>query len=398
MVWDKKMRRVSTFAAVAGLMTGAAFVVPAKAADLGGDCCADLEERVAELEATTARKGNRVMSVTVTGRVDEALLMFDTGFDKDTYVVDRGTRLRVEGAGKVRPDVKLGFRIEIKTRPGDAGSVKTKDTFDFANFSVGDVYWYADSATLGRLTVGNTSGSMDNVNIVNLAGSIFDGDPKNPAGSLEWSENIAGVAVETGTAVKKVLGQVAGAGGNMVRWDSPTVANAIGFSASWGQDDVWGVSAIYGQEFNGVKVAATAAYEVEDNQANSGANNELKKTLISGSILHVPSGVYLSAHWGSQEQAGANAGEHVYVHGGVAKDFFGVGQTDIYAEYADSKNFGSINGSAAEGKMWGIGLEQTISAASSIAYLNYRNHSATNLAADDINDVTTFIGGVRVKF
>ena len=32
---------------------------PAKAADLGGDCCADLEERVAELEATTVRKGNK---------------------------------------------------------------------------------------------------------------------------------------------------------------------------------------------------------------------------------------------------------------------------------------------------------------------------------------------------
>jgi hypothetical protein len=31
----------------------------AQAADLGGDCCADLEERIAELEATTARKGNR---------------------------------------------------------------------------------------------------------------------------------------------------------------------------------------------------------------------------------------------------------------------------------------------------------------------------------------------------
>ncbi len=32
------------------------------AADLGGDCCADLEERIAELEATTARKGNRKVS------------------------------------------------------------------------------------------------------------------------------------------------------------------------------------------------------------------------------------------------------------------------------------------------------------------------------------------------
>jgi hypothetical protein len=37
---------------------------PAKAADLGSDCCADLEERVAELEATTVRKGNKNVSVT----------------------------------------------------------------------------------------------------------------------------------------------------------------------------------------------------------------------------------------------------------------------------------------------------------------------------------------------
>ncbi len=37
--------------------------LPAKAADLGGDCCADLEERVAELEATTVRKGNKKVSV-----------------------------------------------------------------------------------------------------------------------------------------------------------------------------------------------------------------------------------------------------------------------------------------------------------------------------------------------
>ena len=36
---------------------------PAKAADLGGDCCADLEERVAELEATTVRKGNKKVKV-----------------------------------------------------------------------------------------------------------------------------------------------------------------------------------------------------------------------------------------------------------------------------------------------------------------------------------------------
>ena len=46
---------------------------PASAADLGGDCCADLEERIAELEATTARKGNRKVSLTISGWVNEAV-------------------------------------------------------------------------------------------------------------------------------------------------------------------------------------------------------------------------------------------------------------------------------------------------------------------------------------
>ena len=39
----------------------------ASAADLGGDCCGDLEERIAELEATAARKGNRKVSLEVSG-------------------------------------------------------------------------------------------------------------------------------------------------------------------------------------------------------------------------------------------------------------------------------------------------------------------------------------------
>ncbi len=52
-------------AAGLGMMLGgfAMGASPAKAADLGGDCCADLEERVAELEATTVRKGNKKVSV-----------------------------------------------------------------------------------------------------------------------------------------------------------------------------------------------------------------------------------------------------------------------------------------------------------------------------------------------
>ncbi|MFP4539232.1 MAG: hypothetical protein ACLFPA_13140, partial [Dichotomicrobium sp.] len=83
------MKTTSRFAlaAAAGLFVGAMAFTPAKAADLGGDCCADLEERVAELEATTVRKGNRVVSVQLYGQVNRALMFWDDGVDSDVYSV-----------------------------------------------------------------------------------------------------------------------------------------------------------------------------------------------------------------------------------------------------------------------------------------------------------------------
>ena len=66
---DLRGRRWAVAAAAVVLGGG---MVPASAADLGGDCCADLEERIAELEATTARKGNRKVKLEVSGLVNEA--------------------------------------------------------------------------------------------------------------------------------------------------------------------------------------------------------------------------------------------------------------------------------------------------------------------------------------
>ena len=73
--------------ALAILATGAlAAPMSANAADLGGNCCADLEERIAELEATTARKGNRKVSLTISGWVTEQIMGWDDGLDTDAYV------------------------------------------------------------------------------------------------------------------------------------------------------------------------------------------------------------------------------------------------------------------------------------------------------------------------
>ena len=102
--------------AAAGLFVGGVAMPSAKAADLGGDCCADLEERVAELEATTARKGNRRMSLTVSGQVARSILYWNDG-DRLRNVRRFGQSRSVHraslfsGAAKISPNLTAGFEF-----------------------------------------------------------------------------------------------------------------------------------------------------------------------------------------------------------------------------------------------------------------------------------------------
>src|SRR3954469_419902 len=89
------------------LFMGAYPHAPAKAADLGGDCCADLEERVAELEATTVRKGNKKVSITLYGKMNRAVMWWDDGAESNTYSVDNSyesSRFGMKGSAKITGD------------------------------------------------------------------------------------------------------------------------------------------------------------------------------------------------------------------------------------------------------------------------------------------------------
>src|SRR5262245_34935991 len=114
MVWELSQRgfRLAGFAmAIAMAPAGGA-----AAADIGSSCCSDLEERVAELEATTARKGNRVVSLQISGTVHESLIFFDDGAESDAYVVTNTgyqSRLNISGKGQISPDLTAGFLITL---------------------------------------------------------------------------------------------------------------------------------------------------------------------------------------------------------------------------------------------------------------------------------------------
>ncbi|MGE3712589.1 MAG: hypothetical protein AB7G35_23335, partial [Hyphomicrobiaceae bacterium] len=104
--------------AAAGVMVGG---VSARAADLGGNCCADLEERVAELEATTVRKGNRKVSLQLYGQVSQSLIFWDDGGETNTYLLENDNiknRIGVRGSARITSDWSAGYNIELQVRSG----------------------------------------------------------------------------------------------------------------------------------------------------------------------------------------------------------------------------------------------------------------------------------------
>jgi hypothetical protein len=274
------MRKFSLSALVAaGLLVGGLSVGSASAADLGGNCCADLEERIAELEATTARKGNRKVSLTISGWVGEQVLWWDDGSAKGTYVTGLGTTLASHvtfaGQATIMPGWYAGYVLQLEMDEADplttmSQNVNIGPTSIAPGMGTPDVfysYWFVKSDHLGKVSVGLQSSAGDNAAIlVDGSGSLvpanwvqFDNAAffirgKNGAlSSLTWG-SLGFCNVGFGNA-----GDCVGTPENLVRYDSPTWAG-FSVSADWGQDSYWDVYARYSGEYNGIKVAAVTGW------------------------------------------------------------------------------------------------------------------------------------------
>jgi predicted porin len=181
MVWGRGLRSRLLIAAGVTPFMGAYPHAPAKAADLGGDCCADLEKRVAELEATTARKGNKKVSVEVYGKVNQAVLWWDDGAEKNSYVVENGyntTRFGFRGKAKITADWSGGYRLEFEHRIAYSRQVSQTDDDNFVDSRLlytRHSYVYLSNKKLGELRLGLTSSPKDNINKDTMVyGNVID--------------------------------------------------------------------------------------------------------------------------------------------------------------------------------------------------------------------------------
>jgi hypothetical protein len=305
------MRKFSLSALVAaGLLVGGLSAGSASAADLGGNCCADLEERIAELEATTARKGNRKVSLTISGWVAEQVMYWDDGYEKNMYVGGLGTTLatnvKFTGQATIAPGYYAGYVLHLEAIDSDSLTISQQNATgpslysslsyaggaglggggEWYNVQVLQSFWFLKSDHLGKVSVGLQSQASDNTAIlVDGSGSLVPANWVAFDSRLFWlraqgAGTIYGVSNNTGlTWGANGPGNCRGMGGawgdcngltqEAIRYDSPTW-HGFSVSTSWGSDDFWDVAARYAGEFNGFKLSTAVAYnQVTDNNYNN---------------------------------------------------------------------------------------------------------------------------------
>jgi len=426
----------ATILVTGGLMLGTS--ISAQAADLGGDCCADLEERVAELEATTARKGNRKVKLEIYGQVNEAVMFWDDGYERNAYVVTNDasrTRVGFKGGAKINDDWSANFKIEIGIRSANSKRSNQNDPLGTGNpavqFDVRHAWWNLKSKTYGTFQVGHTPTATEEITEANLAGTSAVGKYSDVEDSglgmrLRASNNPALSGVQWRNLIRQTGDQPGeGERRQAVYYISPEFA---GFTASagWGADDSWDAGLRYEGEFNGFKIEAGIAYGentdsssddsaffgcIADNVAGA-SSADCEQIGGSISVLHEPSGLYTNFAAGSSKDntvlqsaifAGKNADDESTfwaMEAGIHKKWLDLGPTTIFAQYyqmdgganerqavggADAINpgIGAAHIFSSELDMWGVGVAQDIKAANIKLYALFRHYEAGVVLTQD---------------
>ena len=409
------MKKLSLSALLAaGVLAGG--MSTANAADLGvgGNCCADLEERIAELEATTARKGNRKVSLTISGWVSQQISVWDDGVEKNAYVSDLGSTLnsnfKLSGSAQIASGLSAGYLMQVEVVGNENLLLNADISAAGKGLAVIQSFWFVKSDTLGKLSVGTQSSAADNAALLpDGSGSLvfanyimydinnFSTRFAGAKTGVNWG-SFATCQAFYGSDSKLGLGMDCdGVPNNNVRYDTPTFGG-FSASASIGEDKIGALSARYAGEFNGVKVSAAIGYAHNDQivigKDRLGTGNKDADALQIGAyVQHVPTGLFVygadghdyNNHTGFlggsglvQQQKDA---DNYYIKAGFRQRWNSLGHSVVYGEYGNNEDKLSnslwqqgYTGSNLE--QWGVGFVQEIDAAAMALFMNYRHYQA----------------------
>lgn len=410
---------------------------------MGVPCCADLDARIAELEAAVARKGNRKVALEVSGLINNALLAWDDGAEDNTYVVTNDnarSRFRFVGKAAINANWEAGYRIEVGIRSANSKLVDQLSSFGTDNarparaFDIRDSLWFLRSKLHGTVLIGTTFAATDRIADSNLT-------------QTSWFAQYAAVE-DTGlgmflrSAVNGRLSdsrltwrRIIGAGGDqpgesergfsLLKYISPTWhgLTAVG---TWVAADFWDAAVRYRGQIDGFDVAAGIGYLqllpgsrsrsvcAAADLTVSGDETTCRQASGSISVMHLDTGLFVN--FGSSltmdgliddtarySGSGIDA-DQIFWSGqaGIERSFLALGKSTVYGEYFtydggattarivgpdDALNPIELGNWAvwhSNVDVWGAGLAQGIDSAAMILYLSYR-HVRGDLALRELN-------------
>ena len=373
----KTSSRIAIAAALGLTLGGYAMSTPAKAADLGGDCCADLEERVAELEATTVRKGNKKVSVTLSGWVIKSMNWWDDGGTSSFAVADKsydlGSRFAITGSATIAPGWSAGYNLTVNTMAdqfGTAGTGAASNQFSefggtYGNISTLYSYMYIKSDKYGTLNWGHLSPASDNPAVLaDISGSVIESNavwfeggsffmrPSGGGGALNaitWGSFVqcSGLA-PTGAGIGA---DCFGAAQPAVRYDTPTFGGfrletsygtneltAPAFGASTAASNFWDIAAFYNGDWGNFKVSAAYAYTWQEtamatfiNPTVATSGSDLHQ--VGATVMHSPSGLGIYGLYQHEEAGALPDGDVWYLKPFIKRNWNPAGATVLYGEY-----------------------------------------------------------------
>ncbi|MGI9386676.1 MAG: hypothetical protein ACR2OX_04540, partial [Methyloligellaceae bacterium] len=155
----------------------------------------------------------------------------------------------------------------------------------------------------------------------------------------------------------------------------------------------------------GLKVAAAAAYHVDEDDNAGGDTVDIDRFGISAAALHSPSGIHVEGGYSQRETdtlAGVQTTDetHWWIAAGIQFRASELGTSDITIDYiANETDFltAGVN-DVIDYDSFGIGFAQNIDAIGGTMYLSYRHHEADDNLTNVDDDFDQIQFGMRLRY
>lgn len=353
-------------------------------------------------------------TLTLYGQINKGVLSYDDGIDTESYgLIDNAnssTRVGLKyshdfGAWTFENVNEIQYAPYSSSNASILNDSPSSEDYEFTNANIRKLDFTLANERAGKFWLGQGSMATDGIQEIDLSGtnviaysSVGDSAGgqiirfSNPGlpfdGSL--SDVTVGAAFTNYDGPRRVR----------ARYDTPTYANFT-FAAAYGRDllsddsdvreqNIFDAALTYANDYDAFKVGAGLGYYWQEDDITTWGG--------SASALHKPTGLNLTAGFGTGSPEDGPDGQWWYAKLGLIRDFVTWGDTAMSVDYYKGDDFlvtGDATSSTSES--WSLALVQNIDRANTELWLTLRQYDYDDNVAS-YEDGQAIFGGARFKF